>query len=193
MARKPDSHNFMNHDFDEASRTIYLRDLAEHESEGERTAKFIKALIILDNLAKTGDNPINIILNHIGGSVSDGMAIYDAIKAAVNPVFIKVMGSAESMGAIILQAADERAMSPHSVLMIHHGQTGGEGHKKTVESLIDFGKEYDKKLDKILLTRIKQKKPKFTKKQLDDMLNFDRYFTAEQALEYGLIDVIEEV
>lgn len=190
MARKPDSQIFLIHDLDEASRTIYLTDLQEGESEAQRASRFIKSLMILDRLAPNGDKDINVILNHEGGSVFDGIGIYDAIINTKNPVIMTVYGSAMSMGAIILQAADVRVLSPHSVVMIHHGHSGMEGHKRTVESWIDFSKEYDKKLDEILFNRIKEKKPKFTRKELDKLLNFDTIFTAEQALEMGLADSI---
>lgn len=190
MAKKADSQMFMLHDLDETSRTIVLSDLAEGETEAQRVSKFIKSLMILDNQAPLGDKDIYVVLNHEGGSVYDGMAIYDAIQSTRNPVIVTVYGKAMSMGAIILQAASVRRLMPHSVVMIHHGHTGLEDHKRVVESWIEFGKKYDPKLDEILYNRIKEKHPKFTRKELDKLLNFDTLLTAEEAVELGLADVV---
>lgn len=174
---------------DEASRTLYLSDLSENETEGTRSEVFIKCLKMLDDLAPNGDKEINVIMNHSGGSVFDGMAIYDAIASTKNAVIVTVMGGAMSMGAIILQAADVRILAPHSIVMIHHGQNGIEEHKKTVQNWIDFHKkEYDSKLDDILFNKIREKKPRFKRKDLEKMLDFDTIFTAERAIEYGLAD-----
>lgn len=179
------------YDVDVHSRIIWLNDLSDHDEEHERTKKFIKDLHVLDAMAPAGDKPITVIMNHSGGDIYQGMAIYDAIKQSKNHVTILVRGMACSMGAIILQAADHRVLSKHSVVMIHHGQTGYEGHKKDVSAWFEFEKEYSEDLDKILLDSIKTKKPKFTKSQLDKLQDFDRLFSATKAVEFGLADEVE--
>jgi ATP-dependent protease ClpP protease subunit len=173
---------------DTDNRVIWLNDLGEDEEEHHRTEKFIKALHILDSVGPNGDKPINVVMNHSGGSVYEGMAIYDAITNAKNHITVKVFGHAASMGAIILQAADDRLLSENAILMIHHGQAGYFDHSKIVDSWHTFEKKYNKKLDDILFTKIKEKKPRFTRAQLDKLLNFDKIFTPEEAVIMGLAD-----
>ncbi len=177
---------------DIGNRVLWLTDLSEGESEHDRTAKFLKDLHVLDSIAPAGDKPITIVMNHSGGEIYEGMAIYDAIQQAKNHVTILVRGMAASMGAIILQAADHRIVSKHSVLMIHHGDTGYEGHKKSVDSWYKFEKTYAARLDDILYDSIKAKKPRFKRTQLDDIQNFDEVFDSKRAVEWGLCDEVED-
>lgn len=171
---------------------MWLSDLSEEDEEHERVDKFIKDLHVLDTIAPAGDKPITIIMNHSGGEIYAGMAIYDAIKQAKNHVTILVRGMACSMGAIILQAADHRVVAKHSVVMIHHGQSGYEGHKKEVTAWHTFDKAYCAKLDDILYEKIREKKKRFKREQLDKMQDFDSIYTAEKAVAWGLADEVED-
>lgn len=179
------------YDIDIGSRIMWLNDIGEGDEEHDRLKKFIKDLHVLDSMAPAGDKPITIIMNHSGGDIYAGMAIYDAIKQTNNYVTILVRGLACSMGAIILQAADHRVLSKHSVVMIHHGTTGYEGHKKSVEAWFDFDKIYAGQLDEIVYNRIKEKKPRFKRSQLDKLQDFDAIFLADKAVEHGLADEVE--
>lgn len=118
------------------TKTIYMGseeyvDDQESGTDHKMAENMIKALHVL-NL--TPDKPIKIIMNNLGGNWTDGMAIYDAIKASPCHVTIEVMGQAMSMGSIILQAADERIMHPNATMMIHDGQDGYVGHAKNFEA-----------------------------------------------------------
>lgn len=176
---------------DLGTRTLWLNDLSEGEDESTRLQKFLMDLHVLDSMAPSGDKPINIVMNHSGGDIYSGMAAYDAIKQANNHVTILVRCMAASMGAIILQAADRRILSKHAVVMIHHGSTGYEGHKKDVKAWYEFDKKYADQLDQILLNRIKEKKKSFSMKQLDSLQDFDTIFTADKAVAFGLADEVE--
>jgi ATP-dependent Clp protease protease subunit len=114
------------------TRTIYLGDSIDQEvGVGPVMADhFIKAMVLFN---QTPDKPIKVILNTLGGSWYDGMAIYDAIKASPCHVRAEVLGSAMSMGSIIIQAADERIAHPNSVIMIHDGGDMFEGHARNFE------------------------------------------------------------
>jgi len=169
---------------------MWLNPLSENESESDRLHKFLKDLHALDSSAPAGDKPITIIMNHDGGEIYAGMAIYDAIMQAANHITIIVRGSASSMGAVILQAADHRIVSEHSIVMIHKGQVGYSGHEADVESWRNFERKYLAKIDNILVQRIKHKKPRFNKKALDKLQLFDRPYTAEDAVKEGLADEV---
>lgn len=178
------------------SRTVYMGSVTISEEEESGTdclmaEKAIKGLHILDNLAPNGDSPITIILNSPGGDVYDGLAIYDAISQCKNYVTIKVMGKAQSMGAVILQAADKRIMSANASLMIHYGTTGVNGETKTVSKYLTETQRIDKDMEQLFLKKIREKKPKYTLKQVRQLLDRDTYFSASDAVDLGLADEIE--
>lgn len=173
---------FFEHGVELATKTIYLGtgDSDDYDLDQKVTADVLKGLRILSSIRP--EEPISIILNNQGGETQHGLAIYDAIRSLSSPVHITVYGHCYSIGAWILQAGDVRRMSKHSSLMIHHGS----GDKTT------FDREMDEKCVDILLDRIKEKHPDFSKKQLDKMLLKDSYMWPEDALKLGLIDEIGE-
>lgn len=183
---------FLQFDIDVDNRIITLGNLSDDSSEPVRSMNAIKNLRILDNLSPNGDKPITIIMNHIGGDVTENMAIFDAILSCNNKIIIEVYGCAMSMGSIILQAADERVVSPNSKMMLHYGQIGLEDHVKNVERALEENKKYDAWMEDLYLERIREKNPKFTKAQLKKLIQFDYYISAEEAVELGLADSILE-
>ena len=90
------------------SRLIYMGsahsdgDMNESGTDYLMAEIFIKNLIILESMSL---EPITVVMNNIGGCEESGYAIYDKIKQSKCHITIKVYGSAQSMGAIILQAA----------------------------------------------------------------------------------------
>lgn len=196
MARiiRDDVDRFFQYGIDLNTRTIYMGEGATFGGVDDDLAQnMIKSLHILDSAAPNGDKPITIIMNNPGGDEYHGMAIYDAIKACHNEVIIKVFGHAMSMGSIILQAADEgnRIMAPNSMMMIHYGTWAPpEDHPKNVYSWAEEGKRFDKWMIDLYLKKIREKHPKFTRKKVDEMCNFDKFITAKQAVELGLADEI---
>lgn len=174
------------------SRTIYMGssevDIDGNESgtDSKMAEKVIKALHLLDQK----DEPITIIMNNPGGSFYDGMAIYDAIKACRSHVTIKVFGQAMSMGSLILQAADARIVAPNARCMVHYGYMGWEGHSKTFERWAEENKKVNSILETILLEKIQEAKPNFTLKDLQEVLNHDTIYSAEEAVNMGLADSI---
>lgn len=181
---------FHDHGLHLPTRTISFTGDADEGLTNDNVERLIKNLHILDTM-REGD--ITIKFNCDGGDTVLGMAIYDAIKCCKNFVRIVVYGHASSMGSIILQAADERIMSPNSVLMIHAGKVQySADHPK----IIDNWRSYDKKMDviheDIYLKRIKEKKARFTKEKLQKLLEHDTIFTAKEAVNYGLADKILE-
>jgi ATP-dependent Clp protease protease subunit len=174
-------------------RTIYLGSVNVDIEGGEAgvdasmAERVIKNLTILDTVK---EEAITIIMNNPGGDVNHGLAIYDAIKACRSHVTVKVYGYAMSMGSIILQAADNRVMSPNSSQMIHYGHMAIDKHQKTVYKHTEEAKRIDRWMEQMYLERIQAKHPKFTVQRIKQMLNFDTFLTAEQSVELGLADEV---
>lgn len=205
MARKPtkdDVDIFFDYGIHLPTRTIYMG--SEGDEDGDESGvnylmaeRVIKGLHLLEAAAPLGDQPITLILNTPGGYEDHGMAIYDTIKACKNFVTIKVRGNAHSMGSYILQAADERIMSPSSTLMFHMGTSIVPGdHPKIVRKWVEYEKVLCKKLDAILLDRINAKrdqdnKAHMSKSHFEKLNDFDTILSAEQAFAWGLCDKIE--
>lgn len=176
------------------TRTIYMgsehisdEDFSESGVEATMAERQIKNLHILDTI---NNDPIIIIMNNPGGDVNHGLAIYDAIKTCKSHITIKVFGHAMSMGSIILQAADERIMSPMSSQMIHYGAVGIDKEAKTVYKIVDEYKRIDKWMEKMYLDKIKEKQPHFSLNRLKGMLSHDTFLTAQQSVELGLADKV---
>lgn len=165
--------------------TNYDMESQEDEISSITTEKLFKHLKVLETISK---DPITLILNTAGGSTHQGIAIYDMIKGSPCHITIKVIGSAHSMGAIILQAADKRVMTKNSTLMIHYGQTAIDAENDNFKR---WQKEYER-MDGVLENIFAKKmRGKMTKKALKEMLRFDTILDAEQSLKLGLVDEIE--
>lgn len=200
MARivRDDVDKFYDYGINIPTRTLYMGSVAADYDATEQGVDFamaermVKGLHLLDAAARGGDQPITILMNNPGGDEYHGLAIFDAIKSCHNQVSIIVYGHAMSMGSIILQAADERIMAPHSRMMIHYGTWGFSEHPKVVYKWADEGKKWDKWMIEMYLEKIREKHPKFTKKKVDEMCNFDTFFTAQEAVDIGLADKVLE-
>jgi ATP-dependent Clp protease protease subunit len=129
-------------------------------------------------------------MNNIGGDEYHGLAIYDAIKGCKSPTITKVYGHAMSMGAWILQASDKRWMAPNATLMLHYGTTSYEGHTKDFIKFSDENVRLCKLMEDHFLERIREKKPRFTRQELEELIKFDKFLTASEAVELGLADKI---
>jgi ATP-dependent Clp endopeptidase proteolytic subunit ClpP len=180
--RQTDFDILIEHGIDIRGRIIYL----QGEVDSENIHKFIKLIKYLD---KT-DGEILVVLDSSGGDVNLGFAAYDAIKDCGNPVTVKVIGVAMSMGSVILQAADVRVMSKHSRLMIHRGQMDVNGHFNDVKRAVQENDEMDKLCMAIYLSKINEKDSNFKLAQLQKMMDFDTYISSDKALDIGLIDEI---
>jgi len=198
MARDKDKDNidrFFQYGVDDVSRTIYMGSAGSEDGEEtgtdfEMTEYIIKGLHVLESQAPNGDKPITIIMNNIGGDEYHGLAIYDAITVCNNHVTVKVFGHAMSMGGIILQAADDRQMSPNSKFMMHYGTFSIHANAKDAYKWVEENKKMDKWMEDLFLKKIRDKKPKFTRQKLQKMLEADHIMGAAKALEYGLADSV---
>jgi ATP-dependent Clp protease protease subunit len=143
-------------------------------------------------LAGKSEENIYVILDSPGGSITRGLAIYDCIKSFRNiPVIIEATGDVMSMAVALLQAGDQRSCTRHTRFMIHQGSnelpalSNNELRAETAESLT-LAKIYED----ILLTRIREKNPKFPAKRFREMLDKTTFFSAEVAISLGLVDEV---
>jgi ATP-dependent Clp protease protease subunit len=132
---------------------------------------------------------IHLYLNSPGGSVSAGLAIYDTMQFVACDVATYCVGQCASMGAVLLTAgaAGKRHALPNSRIMIHQPLAGMEG---TAEEIMIHAKEFKKvkaKLNNILL-----KHTGHPLEKIEQDTDRDRFMSADEALEYRLIDRVIE-
>lgn len=144
---------------------------------------------LINQVQATKPTKINLHLNSPGGSVYDGWAIFNYLRAYPAPVTAYVDGMAASIVGVIAMSADEIVMAEASLFHMHlPGIFGLVGMK--VDELEDLTKEL-RKMDGII-RRIYQKRTNASDEQLEEWMTGETYFTPEEALEVGLIDRIEE-
>lgn len=131
--------------------------------------------------------PINLILSTYGGSIYDGLALYDAIESSTTPVEITCTGKIMSMGIIIALAGKVRKAHKNTTFMIHQasGQTWG-----TITDM-EESMEEKRRVNETIFNIIKQK-TRIPEEKLDEVMNYKRdwFITAEEALELGIITEI---
>ncbi len=133
------------------------------------------------------DCDITLYLNTPGGSVYDGLAIYDTMQYINNPVSTVCTGMAASMGSILLCAGEKgkRYALPHSRVMIHQPMGGMQGQASDMEIEVKEINKLKQELYQILSDKSGQ-----SMKQITKDCDRDHWFTAAEAKEYGLIDDI---
>ncbi len=132
---------------------------------------------------------IHMYLNSPGGSISAGLAIYDTMQFVECSVATYCVGQAASMGAVLLAAgaAGKRKALPNSRIMIHQPLAGAEG---TAEDIIIHAKEFLKVKER--LNRILLKHTGHPLEKIEQDTDRDRFMSAEEAMQYGLIDHVIE-
>ncbi|MBT6470726.1 MAG: ATP-dependent Clp protease proteolytic subunit [Candidatus Marinimicrobia bacterium] len=148
------------------------------------------SLITSQMLFLESENPdadILFYINSPGGSVSSGMAIYDTMNFIKCDVSTIVMGMAASMGSLLSTAGakGKRKMLPHATHMIHQPLGGSSGQATEVE--IQF-KELQRWKEILTTLYVKHTGKDYSVLEAD--MDRDNYMTAQQALDYGLVDEI---
>jgi len=131
------------------------------------------------------DKDIAVYVNSPGGSLHAGMAIYDAMQYVRPDVQTVCYGMAMSAGSLILTggAADKRASLPNARILIHQPSSGFEGQSSDIAIHAKEILELRRRLEEIYVRHTGQP----TERIHDDMER-DRFFSAEEAVEYGLVD-----
>lgn len=147
----------------------------------------IAQLIYLE--AKDPDKDISLYINSPGGSVSAGMGIYDTMNFIRPDVSTICVGMAASMGAFLLSAGakGKRISLPNSEIMIHQPLGGAQGQATDIVIQAEHINKIKKKMTSILAANTG--KPF---EQVAKDVERDYYMSAQEALEYGLIDKIFE-
>ena len=137
--------------------------------------------------AEDPDKDIYLYINSPGGSITAGMAIYDTMQYIKPDVATVAMGMAASMGQFLLSsgAQGKRFATPHARVMMH--QPSGGIYGTTTD--IRINAELIMHMKKTLANLTAEQTGK-TPEQINKDADRDRWFTAEQALEYGLVDQV---
>ena len=160
---------------------------------GEDVNPTTSSLIVAQMLFLESEDPdkeIFFYINSPGGSITDGMAIVDTMNYIKCPVTTVCVGLAASMGAVLLAAGEKgkRFAMPNSEVMIHQPLIGGgglQGQATEIKIHADHLVKTREKLNKFLSERTGK-----SLEQIEKDTERDNYMTAEEALEYGLIDGI---
>ena len=176
--------------YDIFSRLLKERIIFLSEQVDSASASLVIAqLLFLD--AEDPGKDIYLYINSPGGSITDGMAIYDTIQYIKSDVCTICVGMAASMGAVLLASGTKgkRYALPNSEILIHQPLIGGglSGQATEVKIHADHLVATREKLNKVLSERTGQ-----SIETIQKDTERDNYMTAQQAKEYGLIDEIME-
>ncbi len=174
--------------YDIYSRLLKDRIVMLNDEVNSTTASLVVAqLLFLEGQDSTKD--ISLYINSPGGSVTDGLAIYDTMNYIKCDVSTICMGMAASMGAFLLAAGakGKRLALPNSDIMIHQPSGGAKGQATDIQIHADHILYIKKKLNTILSEKTGQPYDVIAKDT-----ERDNFMTAQQALEYGLIDKVIE-
>ena len=172
--------------YDIYSRLLNDRIIMLHDEVNSATASVVVAqLLYLESQDPTKD--ISLYINSPGGSVTDGLAIYDTMQYIKCDVSTICMGMAASMGAFLLSAGTKgkRLALPNSTIMIHQPLGGYKGQATDMEIHTRYMLDTKARLNRILSEN--------TGKPLEIVkadTERDNFMTAQEALEYGLIDKV---
>ncbi|QXT64281.1 MULTISPECIES: ATP-dependent Clp protease proteolytic subunit [Tessaracoccus] len=166
-----------------ANRIIFLGSEVRDEN-----ANAICAQMLLLN-AEDPHKDIYLYINSPGGSVDSGMAIFDTMQWISNDVATVAMGLAASMGQFLLSAGTpgKRFALPHSRIMMHQPSGGLGGTASDIRIQAEQSLHIKKTMAGLIAKHTGQ-----TLEQIEADSDRDRWFTAEQALEYGFIDHVYE-
>jgi ATP-dependent Clp protease protease subunit len=135
------------------------------------------------------DKDISIYINSPGGSVYSGLAIYDTMRFVKPDIHTMCVGVAMSMGSLLLAGGTKgkRAALPNSRILIHQPSAGFEGQSTDIEIHAREILNVRGRLDDIYAEHTGR-----SKEQVRRDMERDRFFSSEQAVEYGLIDRVVE-
>ena len=164
------------------SRTVVI----SQQVDAELTAKVLSQLVLLEQ--EGHEEPVTVFINSPGGEIFSGFAIFDMLNFIACPVTTIVTGFAASMGSILSMAADKgrRFAMPQAKIMIHQPLLMGyQGRASECEIQ---AREILKTRDH--LVKLYSEQTGKSREDIKKALDRDNWFTAEEALEYGLLDKV---
>jgi len=170
------------------TRLLYQRIIVLGTEVDDRVANRLCAQLLLLS-AEDSRGDISLYINSPGGSVSAGLAIYDTMRLIPNDVSTLALGLAGSMAQFLLSAGTrgKRFSLPHAQVLMHQGSAGFGGTAADVEI---YAAQLER-TSETMISLIAQHTGQPVERIRQDSLR-DRWFSAEEALEYGLIDHIVE-
>jgi ATP-dependent Clp protease protease subunit len=177
----------------ERSFDIYSRLLRERVIFlGEPVDDQVANLVVAQLLHLESDDPdkdVNLYINSPGGSIYAGLAIYDTMQFIKPDVQTTCVGIAMSMGSLLLAggAHGKRSVLPNSRVLIHQPSAGFEGQAADIEIHAREILDMRGRVDEIYAKHTGQ-----PLEQVHDDMERDRFFTGDQAVEYGLADRVLE-
>ena len=154
------------------------------EIDDSLSNSIVAQLLYLDSV---NHNPINLYINSPGGSITSGMAIYDTMNYIKSRVSTICIGLSASMAAFLLSSGEKgmRFCLPNSEVMIHQPLGGAKGQATEIQIAAERILKLKAKLNKILSSNTGQSLEK-----IQDDTERDYFLSADEALDYGLIDKI---
>ncbi len=174
--------------YDIFSRLLNDRIIFLADEVNDQTASLVVAqLLFLE--AQDPDKDINLYINSPGGSITAGMAIYDTMNYVKCDVSTICIGMAASMGAFLLSsgAKGKRLALPNSEIMIHQPLGGMQGQATDIRIHADRIIKIKEKLNQILAANTGK-----SVEQIAQDTERDHFLSADESLEYGLIDRVIE-
>jgi ATP-dependent Clp protease protease subunit len=172
--------------YDIFSRLLNDRIIVLSDEVNDTTASLVVAqMLFLEG--QDPDKDISLYINSPGGSVTAGMAIYDTMQYIKCDVSTICMGMAASMGAFLLSsgAKGKRFALPNSEIMIHQPLGGARGQATEIKIVADHILKTREKLNRILSEN--------TGKSIEQIAldtERDNYLSAQEAMDYGLVDKV---
>lgn len=161
-------------------RIIYMGE----EFTPESCNLIVTQLLYLNNLS---NDPIDIYINSVGGSVIDGLSIIDTINLIKSPVNTICTGLAASMGAVLLSCGTKgcRAVLPHSRVMIHQVSNGMYGTFSDLEIELKQTERCKQDIYKILAENLN--KPY---EEIEKLCDRNNWFIGQEAVDLGIVDKV---
>lgn len=172
--------------YDIFSRLLNDRIIMLNDEVNDTTAGLVVAqLLYLES--QDPDKDIDLYINSPGGSVTAGLAIYDTMQYIKCDVSTICMGMAASMGAFLLSAGTKgkRFALPNSTIMIHQPLGGTRGQATDIQIHTNYLLDTKRRLNQMLSSATGQ-----ALEVIERDTERDNFMTAEQAMEYGLIDKV---
>jgi len=173
--------------YDIYSRLLKDRIIMLDTEVNEHTASLLIAQLLF--LESQGNEDISFFINSPGGGVTAGMAIYDTMQFIRPNVSTIVMGQACSMGSLLATAGapGKRKILPNARHMIHQPSGGAGGQATDMQIQVEEIIKMKKNLTKIYVDHNSKGK---TFEQFRQDMERDKFMSAQEALEYGLVDEI---
>ncbi len=169
------------------SRLLYDRVLYLGTAIDEDVANIVVAQLMYLN--SVGDEEVKLFINSPGGSVIDGLAIYDIMKYVKPDVSTYCVGMCASMGAVLLSSGTKgrRNSLTHGEIMIHQLRGYNEGVFADMKINLQHSERLQQTLNEILANNTGK-----SIEEIAEAVDRDNWFTAKDALEFGLIDNVVE-